>query len=173
MQEIEQNMFLAFIKLKKQRNFQIVFTSRHGVAAAHDRLLRRARSFAAQPLHHAELNYPDASWSDLRGIVLATAWWPEVDKTPDVEKPVLPPKPKSPAKAKTPAKPASPATPKIPTTKKRSRVEPRPPPPLPASASAPAANPNVTGSNPVHAASSQPQTDESQVDAIEKWHSMW
>ena len=82
-----------------EHHFDVIFTTRHAAGAAHDLLVRRMRAVAAKPrnfigwdeaddapaarargrngekkvnVDFEELNFPDASWNDLCGIVLGT-----------------------------------------------------------------------------------------------------
>ena len=85
-------------RTKVVHHFDVIFTTRHAAGAAHDLLVRRMRAVAAKPrnfigweqadeapaarektrgkrketVDFGEINFPDASWSDLCGIVLGT-----------------------------------------------------------------------------------------------------
>jgi len=85
-------------RTKVVHHFDVIFTTRHAAGAAHDLLVRRMRAVAAKPrnfigweqadpseapaantrgkrketVDFGEVNFPDASWSDLCGIVLGT-----------------------------------------------------------------------------------------------------
>ena len=133
-------------RTKVVHHFDVIFTTRHAAGAAHDLLVRRMRAVAAKPrnfigweqadaapaanintrgkrkenVDFEEVNFPDASWSDLCGIVLGTV----ATKLTRVVRAGKPPENQAPDSHKRPT-PAAP--PPAPPAEKKKRRDPRAP----------------------------------------------